>query len=109
MRNTVKRNITGLIPQGGAMSDNTSTGSTGDGNGGNNGLETRVTRLEVKVDHIQSDITELKLKQDRMEDKFDAKFDQVDAKFDKLLYWIIGTLITAIVSVIMPIILFFIK
>lgn len=115
MTNTIKK-ITGLNHQGDKMNKDLSSSAAGSGGDGGNTLEIRVTRLEVKVDHIQSDITEIKAKQDRMEDKFDAKFDKidakfdkVDAKFDKLFYWIIGTLITTIISVMVPIILFFIK
>lgn len=133
MSNTIKK-ITGLNHQGDKMNKDPSSSAAGSGGDGGNMLEIRVTRLEVKVDHIQSDITEIKANQQRMEDKFDAKFtsmeakfdakfglvdakfdkvdakfDKVDAKFDKLFYWIIGTLITTIISVMVPIILFFIK
>lgn len=108
MSNTIKK-ITGLNHQGDKMNKDPSSSAAGSGGDGGNTLEIRVTRLEVKVDHIQSDITDMKSKQDRMEDKFEAKFDKIDAKFDKLFYWIIGTLITTIISVMVPIILFFIK
>jgi phage shock protein A len=53
-----------------------------------NPMEERVARLEVKVDHIQSDVSELKTdvrrldeKIDKVEQKFTAKIDAMDQKF----------------------------
>lgn len=47
-------------------------------------MEERVARLEVKVDHLQSDVTEIKARVTRLEDKLDAFRGYVDGKFDEM-------------------------
>lgn len=92
--------------------DKTTPKKTGDGNGGDS-LDTRVTRLEVKVDHLQSDVTEIKSDLKDFRKEVNAKFDKIDAKFDTLFYWIIGTLLASLGSIVsavlVPIILHSIK
>lgn len=45
-------------------------------------MEERVARLEVKVDHLQSDVTELKTRMIRVEEKIDGVRETLDKKID---------------------------
>jgi len=45
-------------------------------------MEERVARLEAKVDHIQSDVSELKVEVRRLDDKIDKVEQRLTAKID---------------------------
>jgi predicted nucleic acid-binding Zn-ribbon protein len=47
-----------------------------------NPMEERVARLEVKVDHIQSDVTDLKVTVRRLDEKIDGVEQRLTAKID---------------------------
>jgi predicted nuclease with TOPRIM domain len=45
-------------------------------------VEERVARLEANVEHIQSDVSEIKVDLRRLEGKMEARFDAMDKKFE---------------------------
>ena len=45
-------------------------------------VEERVARLEATVEHIQSDVSDIKVDLRRLEGKMDGRFDTVDKKFE---------------------------
>lgn len=49
----------------------------------NNGLGVRVTRLEMKVDHIQKDVVDIKDSLKSLDDKMERKFSEFDNKMER--------------------------
>ena len=66
------------------------------GNGGGTFLGERVCALEVKVDHIQSDITEIKQDLRGLSSKVDSNIKELSSKVDSNLKWTIGTLLPTV-------------
>ena len=53
-------------------------------------MEERLARLEEKVDHIQSDVSDLKVEVRRLDEKIDRVGQKLTANIDSLLEKIVG-------------------
>ena len=85
------------------------TESSDSGGGGGDMLGERITRLEVKVDHLEGAMATLTTKADTMQAALSGKIDEVLDAIRPLssrayVWWAVGTLFTALGAVVVAVV-----
>ncbi|MBP9741957.1 MAG: hypothetical protein KBD37_01215 [Burkholderiales bacterium] len=65
-------------------------------------LNTRMDKLEIQMDKLEMQVGKLEVQVDKLDSKVDKLYDRLDSKIDKLYLLVIG-------SILVPILLHFIK